>query len=922
MTEPLIYPTLADLLNLPEAGPLRVCIATPDLLGPVKNGGIGTACGYLAHALAEAGHEVTTLFCQTGAEDIEDQWIEKYAKGGIRAVNAAKWQEEKGEEETFPALPHLAMAKTVHDWLKENGEFDLVLFMEWQGAGFYAMHAKASGIAFQNTALGVVIHSPSYWHSINDGAVPASPLEACLWHMERKSIEMADFVISPSRHMLKWINDRLCRLPRYAFCQPNLLEWQGKFKHQSNKPIEEIVFFGRLEYRKGLEQFCAAMDRLAAAGKLPPKVTFLGKCAWLGHLHSAIYIANRAKKWQGCELRLETNKGHEEACAYICGPGRMAIMPSIADNSPYTVYECLAAGVPFLARDVGGINEFLPPKERQEFLFGDNPEELADKISRAVGQKPRRGTLVINHKDNAKAWRKGLPILAKLAAKSKEERPEPFISVILTHYNRPGYLAQAVESLLAQTYTNFEVILADDGSEDKAALSYLNELEPIFLERGWRILRLSNGHAAAARNRAVNVAKGDWLLFFDDDNIAKPHMLATCAKAAASRPQGGYLPIMFQVFESPGKPAPENLAEIFLPTGDAIAYSALVNTLSDTTALVHKDAFASIGGFRPDYGIGHEDFELFLRLALSAQPCAIIPEPLFYYRKHEGKASVQLNTNAALNRMRSLRPFLETLPPPLAELALMAHGMGALLHMFPDPNIQTRLDMPLDYQSDPSSAANMAAIASILASNGDTALATQILESLPDDERPARAALLQCQALAAAKKGDTGLIQSIFNQFQRQQLPDSDLPPICQAVLENLKTDPTNLRAEILSRLASLPSKTPLAWLLLAEANQNNEQDFIKNMLGAFQAAEQAYSQIRPDVGSAVSAGSFLCCLQHFILHGEVDNMPWPERPMFRKLLNAQPDLTPQLAQGHMLLLHYDDEAAARGLLAALRRQA
>lgn len=920
MVEPPFYPSLDELASLPlPKKPMRFCIVTPDLLGPVKNGGIGTACGYLANALADAGHEVSVLFCQVGAEKLKSDWIDAYAQKGIRAVNAAAWQAERGKAAIFPDLPQLAMSKTVYDWLKQEPDFDLILFMEWQGAGFYSMHAKACGLHFAGTVLVAVIHSPSYWHNIHNGAVAANPIESCLWHMERRSIGMADAVISPSRYMLKWVNDRLCKLPSHAYAQPNLLELAGDCQCDSDAPIDEIVFFGRLEYRKGLEQFCAALDRLAENGKLPPKVTFLGKCSWLGPDHSAIYIARRASKWQGCQLRLETAKGHKEAVAYICGPGRLAVMPSIADNSPYTIYECLAAGVPFLARDVGGISEFLPDNGRGDVLFGDNPGELAEKIADAIGKPPRRATLAFDRDANARAWLEGLPRLARHIPSKKTESREPLISVILTHFNRPKFLRQAVDSLLGQNYQKFEVILADDGSTDVAAKRLLHELEPQFAQRGWRILYLQNGYVAAARNRAAEAARGEWLLFFDDDNVAMPHMLATCAKAASNR-KSGYIPIMFQVFESRGEPNAQNLADIFLPTGDAIAYSALVNTLADTTALVCRETFWRVGGFREDYGLGHEDYELYLRLALLGEPCAIIPEPLFWYRKSSGKASVQLNTNAALNRMRSLRPFLEILPPELAELALMTHGMGDMLHMFPEADLRMYHDMPLDYRAEPDSVANMAGVAGILANAGHGELAEQILQSLPGDERPARAALLRTRASAAAKHGDFQAIRAVLAEFDKLGLPDADAAPICQAILDNLDTPPKKLYADILRRLRGLRQKTPLAWLLLAQdaAGASHQEDFVNYFMAALAAAEEIYLEARPDVGEAIKGKAFVCGLQHFVLHGAADNMAWPERPMFGRLLRRNPEGAEQIMRRHMRDLRYDDLDLARKLMAAL----
>lgn len=921
------YPTLGDIAGLGGLDanvPLRVCIVTPDLLGPVKNGGIGTACGYLAEALVTAGHDTTVLFCQTGAEELDPDWISAYGRKGVKAVNAAAWQREQGQWEIFPNLRHLAMARIVYGWLRKQDDFDLILFMDWQAPGFYAIHAKASGVAFEKTVLAVVIHSPSYWHNIHNAAVAANPIEAVLWHMERTAIAMADAVISPSSYMLRWTSERLCRLPAHAYVQPNLLEWPDNVTHESNAAINEIVFFGRLEFRKGLEQFCSALDNLARRNQLPPKITFLGKCAWLGDDHSAFYIARRSQKWPGVKLRLETQLGHHEAVSYLCGPGRLAVMPSTADNSPYTVYECIMAHVPFLARDVGGISEFMRPQFK-DLLFDDNPSELADKIALAVGNPPRRASLAFDVEANKEAWLQGLPKLTGLIqarpplGRMDACRNEPLISVIVTHYNRPKLLRQALESLYKQDYDNFEVIVADDGSDDPEAIACLEELKPVFASRGWRILRLANGFPPAARNRGVEAARGDFVLFLDDDNVADPSLISTCMKAAR-RMGRGYAPMMFQVFEGSGAPTAENVAEIFLPTGNALAYGTLANTLCDTTTLIHKDSFWRVGGFREDYGIGHEDFELYLRLALAGEPCVIIPEILFYYRRDPRKSSVQLNTNAAQNRMRSLRPFLENLPPALAELALMTHSMGQLLGMFPDSRAEQFLDLALNHREDPGAPENIMQAAAALTSQGHGELADQLLESLPRQDDAARGGLIRSRAVAAARKNDLKTVRSCLKEFGRLRLPETALAPLCRDILGALRQCDASFRRELLVKIQNIKVKDALAYIILSEdeAASGHMDKAARQFIEALRQAETAYVTARPDVGESIANGAFVCALQHFALHGITDKMPWPERAAFSLALKRHPELIPLITRLHGVAWKYESEALATQLISAL----
>lgn len=890
------------------AGPKRICIVTPDALGATTNGGIGTACAYLAHALAGDGNDVTLLYCNSGSRETPRNWADQYLQAGIAAINASELRDERTQ--VFPDCRQLRMAVTVHDWLISQPRFDLVLFMDWQGSGFYAMHAKACGLAFLDTTLAVVLHSPSYWHAIYNSDTPQNPIESVLWHIERQAIAMADAVISPSRYMLEWVQERLCGLPDRSFVQPNILPGQNLPRHDQDDPITEVVFFGRLEFRKGLEQFCAAMDRLAETGNLPPKITFLGKGAWLGNEHSALYIARRAEKWRGSEVILQTQLDHKQAVSYICGPGRMAVMPSLIDNSPYTVYECLVAGTPFLARDAGGIREFLPDEEAGRFLFGDNPRDLAEKIAARLGKPPMRATLAFDLEQNSLAWRQGLTALANLPARKNTKEP-PFISVVLTHYNRPELLEQAVTSLFNQTVDNFEVILVDDGSNREEALAYLDALEPEFARRGWKILRIQNSFAPAARNCGVKAARGEWVLFFDDDNIAMPEMVATCGIVAANRP-GGSVPLMFHVFEGDG--APEKITQSSLPTGNALAYGVLQNVLGDTTSLIHKQSFWAVGGFREDYGIGHEDFELHLRLALAGEPVAVLPRPLFWYRRSKSKSSVQLDTNSQRNRLRSLRPFLERLPVQLAELAFMAHGMGKSLGIFEDPGGDPELAGIAEAYTPEA----MSQVAALLAAKGYDELASQVMSTLQGESMEVAAQNFVVKAAKAARADKQEVCRALIAEYESQEMPEDGLIRLFAAILENLPQPGCHLGRDIELRLRKLERRNALANLLLVEASIKKRDKAPDYFLAALLSADAEYLAARPDVGEAVHAGGFVSGLQHFFLHHKMDKTPWPERRFFSKLLNKYPWLPGKVKAGYMRVCQFNDSNLCQAMFECL----
>mmetsp|Transcript_14540 Transcript_14540/g.24051 ORF Transcript_14540/g.24051 Transcript_14540/m.24051 type:complete len:818 (+) Transcript_14540:372-2825(+) len=242
----------------------------------------------------------------------------------------------------------------------------------------------------------------------------------------------------------------------------------------------------------------------------------------------------------------------------------------------------------------------------------------------------------------------------------------PLVTVAMVHRNRPAFLKQAIASIQAQDYPNFEVVLVDDGSDQAEAISLLNELESDFSQRGWRIVRQENKYLGAARNAAAKLARGEYLLFMDDDNIAKPHEISTLVRAA--RKTGADVLTSFVSFFT-GKSHPQADDENrppFLFLGGAAGIGAFRNVYGDANAMVKTATFFELGGFTEDFGVGYEDWEFFAKATMTGKHMQVVPEALYWYRFTPG--SMQRSTQPRQNRDRSLRPYLDKMPNSLKNL--------------------------------------------------------------------------------------------------------------------------------------------------------------------------------------------------------------------------------------------------------------
>ncbi|QEH34268.1 GalNAc(5)-diNAcBac-PP-undecaprenol beta-1,3-glucosyltransferase [Aquisphaera giovannonii] len=660
-------------------GPLRVCIASHCLLGPVREGAIAGHYMALAQALLDAGHDVTFLYTggPLGEASSIGEWIGRYAEAGLRVVPLPG-----------PRLPinnhyESCISYLTYEWLREHDEFDVVHFHEWRGIGYYSLLAKHQGLAFRRATLCVGVHGPSLWVKQSNHELLDRVLDLEVDYLERQSVALADVVTSTSRYMLEWLTQQRWALPSACDVRSILrpaLPRTGRVREAAPPTagegrVEELVFFGRLEGGKGLALFCDALDRLAAGPSRPFHVTFLGHDGIVEGQHGLGYIRHRSQRWP-FPWRAMAELDDAGAIDYLSRPGRLAVLPSLMENSAIAVHQCLAAGIPFLASDVGGIPELVRAEDRPAVLVQPRPSPLAERMRAALDRPARPARPAFDEQADRRAWLEWHADAARLAAAAPttggrhDGEARPRVSVCIAHFNRPEYLRLALESVEAQDYPDFEVIVVDDGSTLPAAVAYLDSLEPKFAARGWQILRQGNLYPGAARNNAARHATGQYLMFMDDDNVAKPHELSRFVQVA-EQTGADILTCFMEVVESDDPidldRAPSSMT-LFL--GDCLSVGALYNCLGDTNSLVRRDSFLAVGGLTEDWGHNHEDMEFYARAIFKGLRLLVVPEALFLYRS--STSSLIKTSSEYLNSMRGLRPYSENLPVPISQIVSYA----------------------------------------------------------------------------------------------------------------------------------------------------------------------------------------------------------------------------------------------------------
>lgn len=272
------------------------------------------------------------------------------------------------------------------------------------------------------------------------------------------------------------------------------------------------------------------------------------------------------------------------------------------------------------------------------------------------------------------AWHGSLQAGGRSDAGPVGEPGTPPVSVCLIHHDRPHLLEQAVESLRRQNYPNFEVVLLDDGSRTPAARSCLAALEPEFERRGWRIIRQENRYLGAARNAAAGAARGDYLLFMDDDDVARPDELSVFVRAMRNS-GADVLTCFMDLFRGDGGPPVETgpLARVLF-LGGALGPGLFRNLFGNANAFIRRPVFLAGGGFTEDRDLGGEDAEYLAGAVLAGYRLEVVPEALVWCRVQAD--SMSRVTDRASNELRRLRPYKAAVPPELRSLVDLAYALG------------------------------------------------------------------------------------------------------------------------------------------------------------------------------------------------------------------------------------------------------
>jgi GT2 family glycosyltransferase/glycosyltransferase involved in cell wall biosynthesis len=627
-----------------------------------KAGGVGAFVTHFARLLRQAGENVTIVLTrqETHPVFVDENWRNRYEQWGISLLelhntepSADRWSDPWTARLSELVAPHLA-------------NFDIAYFQDWANVAFRTARAKRFTSA-PMPVLVTVLHGPSGWVRVGNQGYPEIPEDLHLDYIERYAAKHSDFVVSPSRYMVDWLggNGWEFRADPVVLGLPYLCPEGAPIPAAACGAVTRLIFFGRLQTRKGFSLFVSALKLLfehepgALAGLT--EIVFLGEEQEPGAVQRvrteleplAILVLHVGNLDSGQAQRFLADHAGDS----------LVVVPSPAENFPYAVIE--ASSIPainLLCSRGGGVPEVFGG-QAQEHLFEPHPlalmEKLRERLRSPSGSVPPYDAQAANARwleFHRQAIQKREPVRTTTGT----------VDVCIPYYNKSAYLPDLLTALEHQTTKEFGVIVVDDGSspDEKAVFDQLRDR---YRERGWKFVTQPNSFVDAARNRAAGMSTADYLLFIDADDVPEPRAIARMLEAIAISGDDCLVAAGLLIDDTPG----EVLAR-YLPLGPDLV-CALVDpiVLGPSMIVIRRSAFEQIGGYRTVRGAAHEDWELQIRLLLAGFRVDVLPEFLLRFRQSETGLS---RTSSEYHAKRRL---LETYEAALSQVGL--RGMASVV---------------------------------------------------------------------------------------------------------------------------------------------------------------------------------------------------------------------------------------------------
>ncbi len=642
---------------------------------PPTPGGIATYLGHATRMLSRAGHRVTifTLGDIPERQALTDNvQLVRVAPHCLRSV-----PQIYSRLSHWPSLSY-QFAEAIIDHLKTSGDRPDVIEAQDNGALAYYLLLRRLVDTTPLSGIPILVHL--HWPEIENARCNRIGQyrfpQYWVGRMERFCFNAVDTLLSPSQFLRDQIlaqgytNQPIDVIP-YPAWDP-LTQRIGPV---GTPQPGDFVCVGRLEYRKGMVQVVEACAALWSKG-VDFRLTIIGgekpPYEYYGRSFNAILQEKYSSYLHSGQLVLQAPLPQAQVFQRLRSAWAV-VVPSLADNYPYTCCEAMLAGKVVLASTSGGQAEMVGSDRQAGYVFdwaraGTFEHAMQTVLSLSVAENQtmglnaqRRITALTSyesvlpqrlehyHKTIAQAeGRRGRRLFPSVnweitpaitADRENRGSVPSLLSVVIPFYNMGSYLEETLNSVLASTYCPLEVLIIDDGSTDARSLRELDRVRKRNIDQV-RMIRTHNQGLALTRNTGAREARGEFLAFVDAGHLVKPDFFARAVSVLESYDNVGFVYSWAQYFGD---------STDWLPTWNTEFPYLLGHNMLISLVVTRCSAFLQHGCNRANLEFGSEDWDAWIRLAAAGYQGVSLPHLLVKYRIRHGSVSREISAGQSLH---------------------------------------------------------------------------------------------------------------------------------------------------------------------------------------------------------------------------------------------------------------------------------
>lgn len=553
--------------------------------------------------------------------------------------------DEPGEDDLAGYLSHM------HGWsarvfeaicdLYPDGGPDLIEFPDYLAEGFVTVQARHSrDPRIRNATVCMRAYTTSEMVSVLNGRVTDEFATRAVWEAERYCLAHCDRFVYPGGDVYetyrRFYGSGLIAEGHKAYhalfgdidsAQPLLYD----LDHFDERPLR-FLCFGRMERRKGVHNLLRAFLSLGRddwqlsfvggdTDSAPMRVSMREYVASMAVGDSRVSFVDSIPRWDLPEVV----RAHD-----------VVAIPSRWECWPNTALEAFSQNRPVLATPVGGLTELVEPGVSGWLTPGADWRSLAAELGRLLDSRsePARLALVggplhryqrLTDRDEILRSYEALLRIRRTRPATASRRSGPLVSAIVPYFQLESYVEETLASLAAQTYSDIETVLVNDGSlrEEDALLDDLADRYRL------RLVTQPNAGLGAARNFGISQATGRYILPLDADDRLAPTFVERCVSLLEEDPDAAYATTWSAYIKPDGEPYGKGVG--WAPFGN---WSSLVarNNVAGTCSAVIRRHFFDSGFYYSDELASYEDWFLYRELHENGHYGVVLPERLIEYR--------------------------------------------------------------------------------------------------------------------------------------------------------------------------------------------------------------------------------------------------------------------------------------------------